>query len=77
MSFFIQACVRDGEIFTVRAQARAIDGPITPDPFDFAVNAEIEGDQMDAMAVMQALTLTGQTLTGLPIVAQTVLPGQA
>lgn len=75
MGYFIQACVRNGVILTVRSQGSPVLGFSIADSFDFAVNAEVEGDQVDARSVLAALVLKGQVLSGLPIVAQTVLPG--
>ena len=73
MTYFIQACVKNGQIFTVRAQTHLIVGYCVNDVIDFAINAEIDGDQADAGDVISALVLTGQVLSGLPILAQAVV----
>jgi len=70
MTYFIQACVKDGHIFTVRSQASPVNGLAVENPIDFAVNAEIEGDYRDAGEILPLLSLDGQTLAGLEIVAQ-------
>lgn len=76
MSFFIQACVADSHIFTVRSQTTPIEGLSVEAPMDFAINAEIEGDYLDAGAILPVLALNGQTLTGIKTVSQTVVAGQ-
>lgn len=72
MTYFIQACVRDNHIFTVRSQTHPVVGCCVSDTIDFAINAEIDGDQADAGDVMAALTLTGQVLSGLSIAKQSI-----
>lgn len=72
MTYFIQACVKDGHIFTVRVQTHPVVGLCTFDPLDFAINAEVAGDQQDASDVLAALTLTDDILAGLPIIEQRV-----
>ena len=75
MSYFIQACVKDNHIFTVRSQTHPVVGYCVSNALDFAINAEIDGEQADAGDVMAALVLSGQVLSGLPILAQSILPG--
>lgn len=73
MAYFIQACIKDNHIFTVRSQTTPIEGYSVSDDLDFAVNAEVEGPQVDAGEVMATLVLSGQTISGLPVLWQEVI----
>ncbi|MGL5735299.1 MAG: hypothetical protein ACRCYS_10580 [Beijerinckiaceae bacterium] len=73
MTFYIQACVKDGNIFTVRSQVEPIAGLSVKDPMDFAINATVDGDYMLAGEVLSVLSIAGQVLSGLTIASQSVV----
>jgi hypothetical protein len=73
MTYFIAAWIVDGDITLVEADTSPITQNHAPEmPFDLRIIAEVSGEYQDAAAVRDAISLTGETLTGLDFVSQVV-----
>ncbi len=78
MTFYIRAWVDEsGHMFTLNSDEKPILRDTYEGPCAFAIDADIDGDYMDAGEVMAAVSLDGQKLTGLPFTRQEVRPGVA
>lgn len=76
MTTYFRAWVnQDAQIITLCSSPKPLVHNTYDGPCAFAVDGEIDGEFMDALSVMGQLKIKGQVLSGLPIVAQTILPG--
>jgi len=75
MTTYFRAWVVNGDILTVYSQETPITHSTYQGPCDFAVDAELAGEYVDASTIMAALSVSGQNITGLDFISYTVLPG--
>ena len=77
MSSFFRAWVSGGSVFTVCSSPAPLVHNTYDGPCDFIVDGEIDGDFMDAAAIMAAVSVRKTALTGLTFKSQTKSPGVA
>lgn len=73
MTYFIAAWIVESEIALVEADTSPITQNHAPEmPFNLRIIAEVSGEYQDAAKVRDAISLTGETLTGLDFISQII-----